>query len=118
MAHHHHGHEHQHDQCCSHHHDHCCCCEAGVCEIHHDHQSCHEHESYADRLLELADQAWEEVLKEKIKDQIRSSKTSHIDQLAKLVAESNNERWMQKLAAKKGCQDFREEINAFFTRKK
>jgi len=107
--HHHHGecgsHHHHHDECGSHHHHHGDCCS------HH-----HEHDDFAHQLIEMADEAWMEVLKEKIKEQIKSANGSHLDQLAKIISESNSARWTQKMALNKGQQGFRDKIHDFFNR--
>lgn len=96
-----HDHHHHHGECCDHthhHHDECC---------HHDHHHCHDKQSkYSEELLELADEAWMEVLKEKIKDQIRSKSSQHLDALAKLVSESNHSRWIHKMEGKSNREDF------------
>lgn len=108
------SHEHSHS-CCSgdhecgnscHHHSGCdCCC----------HSSCHtHHQDFAAELLALADEAWMEVLKEKIKDHIRESSGKKLDELAKLVSESNGCRWKSKMCLQNGQQKFREDIEHFF----
>lgn len=70
---------------------------------------CH-HTKYADQLLQLADEAWMEVVKEKIKDEIRQHSSESVNQLAKLVAASNNARWKDKLQAKKDQEDFETQL--------
>lgn len=108
MSHHHHHH-------C--HHDHEECCELDD----HSHSGCseeHEHsEDFAHQLLEMADLAWMEVLKEKIKEQILATNGKHLDKLAKLVSDANNERWKHKMANKKVSSDYREKITNFFNQK-
>ena len=117
-----------------HHHHHHCCCSEGQCETHghaygeccsHDQGSCHSdcsepqgQKDFAAQLLDLADHAWMEVLKEKIKDQIKSAHGKHLDQLARIVAESNQMRWQNKMAAKKVCNDFHSKIHEFFCAEK
>lgn len=110
--------EHSHDSCCKSHET--CCCRHGEYEetkccccgsYHHAHEG-----DFAKELLKLADEAWMEVLKEKIKDQIRS-KDKQLDQLAKIVAESNKTRWKDKIATKKVCDDFHDQIKDFFQHK-
>ena len=66
---------------------------------------CHQGK-YSDQLLHLADEAWMEVLKEKIKDEIRQNNGDQINQLAKLVSSANHARWKDKMQAKKDCDDF------------
>lgn len=103
---------HDHDTCCRHgeyaEYDSKCPC----CGCHH-----HAHEGdFAKELFKLADEAWMEVLKEKIKDRIRSD-DKQIDKLAKIVAEANKTRWKDKIATKKVCDDFHDQVKNFFQHK-
>lgn len=109
--HHHHGHHHHH------HHDEetCCCpCHEEVC--HEEEESC-----TAESLFAIADCAWAEVLKEKIKDHIRAH-DKKIDELAKLVAEANHKRWKHKMQKDiccseydEACLDFEEDLFRIFS---
>src|SRR4051812_17667548 len=49
----------------------------------------------AKKFLELADQAWKEVLKEKIKKHIEAN-DKNLDELAKLISDTNHKRWKKK----------------------
>jgi hypothetical protein len=62
----------------------------------------------------MADEAWMEILKEKIKKQIESAGGEHLDQLAKIVAESNKERWEHKLAINELASNYKEKLTDFF----
>lgn len=96
------------------------CCSEGSCSCqkHQDHQmklckcgscsgqcecqsKCH---SYSDQLLHLADQAWEELLKDKIKEEILAKSSANLTELAKLVSETNHKRW-KALMSEKGNED-------------
>src|SRR6266404_4137074 len=100
------------------------------CPIHGDHPCCsctcpehkpqetHEHGDFAHQMLEMADQAWMEVLKEKIKEQIIAQSGDKLDQLAKIVAASNNERWQHKLALHQIVHDYEDKVHSYFTQKK
>lgn len=90
-----------------------CCSECNHCSC-----ECHKQKSFPAQLLEMADQAWMEVLQEKVKQHIEKSSGSHLDELAKLVAESNNNRWKNKMAMQKGCHSFTDKIREFFSREK
>lgn len=68
------------------------------------------HGKYADELLALADQAWMEVLKEKIKEEIRQYSNDHLTQTAKLVAEANHLRWKEKLQSKKDLGEYEDRL--------
>lgn len=106
------SHNHCHNDTCSehsHHHDHKDSC----CHGHHHHHEHHE-DDFAQQLLNLADEAWMEVLKEKIKEQIHEHNGKHLDSLARLVAESNSHRWKNKLNLKHACSSFKEKLHHFF----
>lgn len=47
-----------------------------------------------------------ELLKEKIKEEIRANGGEQIAQLAKLVSTANHARWKNKMALKKEHEDF------------
>ncbi len=104
------------DTCCKKEDHHSSCgCHKGSCEEshHHGHESC----DFAKQLLSIADDAWMEVLKEKIRKQISETSGAHLDQLAKLVAEANNKRWQHKLGANQACEEYKEKISEFFHKK-
>lgn len=96
---------HHHDESCHHHEEACDCC-------------CHHHHKYSEELLNLADEAWMEVLKEKIKEQIKSTSAQHLDQLAKLVTETNHERWKYKMEERGNGESFEERLRALLMQKK
>lgn len=82
------------------------------CPCHQD----HHHGKYSDQLLALADEAWMEVLKEKIKEEIRQLSGDHLTQTAKLVAESNHARWKEKMQEKKDVHDFEDRLRELLYR--
>lgn len=69
----------------------------------------------AEKFLEIADEAWKEVLKEKIKAKIISKKGEHIEKLAEMIAIANGEKWKHKIAAKMKCNEFKEGLKDFFS---
>ena len=94
-----------------------CCSQEHVC---HEKNVCHEKEgtcSNGDWFLEVADCAWTEVLKDKIKEHILSTHNDRMTELAKIVAEGNNQRWQHKLAKKHACAEFKEKLLRFFSKK-
>lgn len=106
---HHHGHS-CHDHSHSSHGNGSCCC----CGSHHD--SCgngshHEECDWAESFLELADEAWMEVLKEKIKDHIRTSSDKKLTELAAIVAEANCERWKKKMEKESCCATYEKKLH-------
>jgi len=103
------GHSHHHGfsggcGCCCHSQQQSSCCGGGGA---HGYQECCDK---AHKFLELADEAWMEVLKEKIMDHIRSS-DSKIEELAKIVSETNRLRWQSKLAKLKNCEEYERKLN-------
>ncbi len=102
-----------------HHHDECCgsekgCEESSCCESEHGH---HHHQDdkcemlYS--LLDVANEAWRDVLKEKIKDYIRAN-DHKIDDVAKIVAETNHKVWEHKMAKEKLACNFKEKMKELF----
>jgi len=104
MSHHCHGGSCSHDH--HHGHDHSHCNDSSCCSCHHCDCGCHHEEKYSDTLLDLADEAWMEILKEKIKEEIRLMSGDNLTEMAKLVATSNHARWQDKMEQKKDVEDF------------
>lgn len=105
MSHHHHCHDkHEHSSCC---HEESCKTEEASCE--HEGQCC-----FAKSLLALADEAWMELLKDKIKKEIELASGQHLDQLAKLVSGTNHERWMRKIGKKKAIAEYEKKLGELF----
>lgn len=102
-----HGNHHEGECCGGHHHE---CCHEDSCHHHH-----HDHEEeccadFAQHLLEVADEAWMEVLKEKIKKHVETKSGKKLDKLAEFIASSNHTRWKNKMGAKKACSDYEEKV--------
>ncbi len=101
------------NKCCSHEHKECCS---------HEHkEGCSHQESEHDCgswFLEIADEAWTEVLKDKIKEHILATQNERMTQLAKIVSEGNNHRWKHKMEKKKGCDEFKTQLHQFFSQPK
>lgn len=100
----------------------CACCNSG----HHQQEcccKCHEHHhdgeqgDFAKQLLELADEAWMEVLYDKIKKKVETTNGAKLDQLAQIVADANNARWEAKLSKEKRCDEYEDKIAHFFMNK-
>lgn len=99
-----------------HHHHHCCGCNHSHAECSHEHGSCHNHEhaDFAHQLIEIADQAWMEVLKDEIRAEIRANHGKHLKKLAKLASDANSQRWKNKMAIDNGIKDFKAQLAVFF----
>lgn len=68
---------------------------------------------YAAKFLELANQAWTEVLKEKIKEKIKAD-CKNMDELAAIIADANHERWKHKMESKQCCGGYEEKLKNYF----
>ncbi len=97
------------NQCCNEE-DTCCDESSAECCDSNSNECC----NMAERLLELADEAWFELLKEKIKKEIESTSGAKMNELAKMVAKANCERWSHKIKGKAKCEEFKHNLKSFF----
>jgi len=91
------------------------CHESQECHRNRNYENCEDH---SQSFLELADCAWMEVLKEKIKEHIKQEDGQRLDELARIVSEANKKRWEHKMCKDKCCEDFEEQLCMFFGNKK
>ena|ERR1700722_19548562 len=89
------------------------CCEDYCCHCHHHHKP----QEFSSQLTDLADEAWMDLLKDKIREHVERLEGAHLDELAKIVAEANKERWKNKMSGEKGCEEFKQRIHDFFRHK-
>jgi len=68
-----------------------------------------------EKFLEIADDAWREVLKEKIKAKIIDKKNDHMEKLAEMIAMANGSKWKHKISAKANDEEFKENLKKFFS---
>lgn len=94
-----------------------CCQSCSKCQC-----SCHQGcscggccEQQALKLLALADEAWLEVLKERIKD-IIASHDSKIEEMAQIIAQANRERWHDKIDQKLNKDEYLTRLEALLHR--
>lgn len=83
-----------------------CCCQD---------KSYNKYGGQSDFFLEIADCAWLEVLKEKIKEHIKTNDSEYLNKLAKLIAEGNQKRWEHKMSGEKCCHDFEQKLCALLS---
>lgn len=98
---------------CSSEYNKCCCSENCGCGCHQESSECSSEcssGSFAKTLLALADEAWMEVLKDKIKDEIIKNSGTQLTELARLVSTTNHKRWGEKMHAKQCCHDFEDQL--------
>ena len=92
------SHSHQNSEGCG-----CSCHSCNCCSNKGSHDECCEHTK---KLLCIADQAWMEALKEKIKQNILAS-DHQLDELAKIIGETNRDIWQQKIARGKAEEQYK-----------
>lgn len=105
-----HGHGSHGHSCCSENKHHCCC-KGCNCGCHGDHEG-----DFAHELLEMADEAWMDLLRDKIKLQIETLSGKHLTELASLVANANHKKWIDKMAAGDSKDDYEDKVAEFFSR--
>lgn len=108
------------DQCNSniygHQHEGHCTCGCGCgCGSHHHHHEEHEGCHCMEKFFEIADEAWKEVLKDKIKAKILMHKGEHMEKLAEMIAKANGEKWKLKISAKMKGTEFKDNLKEFFS---
>lgn len=112
------SHECHHGSCSHKHHSHSACCCGSSEEVECD-SDCHHHaHKYSEELLALADEAWMELIKDKIKEEIKKHSGEHIEQIASLVAKANHARWNYKIDEKKNHHMYEDELNSLIFRQK
>ena len=99
--------EHQHEGSCS------CGCGCGKHE--HDHHDHSDHCHCAENFLAIADEAYKELLKEKIKEKMIAKKSEHIEKLAELITVANGQKWKHMIAAKTKSHEFKDSLKNFFS---
>jgi hypothetical protein len=69
-------------------------------------------------LIEAADDAWMEVLVEKMKEHIKATQGDRLTELAKIATEANSQRWKLKMEKKKAIGEFEQKLCNFFSQPK
>ena len=67
-----------------------------------------------EKLIAIADEAWYEVVKDKIKKEIEATCGEKLDKLAQIVASANNQRWTHQIQGKVLCEEYKNNIKELF----
>lgn len=67
--------------------------------------------------LILADDAYMELLKERIKEEIQKHKGEEINKLAEIISKANGKRWKYKIKTKLNKEDYKEDLMKYFEHK-
>lgn len=91
-----------------------CDASKGSCSLHGEHHEQHheEHEccDLNEKMFCLADEAWKELLMEKIKQEIEKLSGEKLNEVAKAVAEANHKRWHHMMEGKQKCCEFKQHL--------
>lgn len=88
-----------------------CGCSCGKHYHHHHEEGC----NCGEKLLMIADEAWKELLKDKIKAKILAKKGDHLEKLAEIVAVANGEKWKHMISAKTKCNKYKDTLKEYFS---
>ena len=123
MSHEHHNHSHEHRGCCREEEKELerkekelernqCCKQQHVLQDLECDDECDEDEGedFALELLELADDVWMDVLREKLRKHIEVRSGARLDRLAQVVAEANATLWRQAIIEENAFANFREAV--------
>lgn len=91
--------------------EHCQCGDKIPQQHHEEHCHCEE------KFLKLADEAWMEVLKDKIKCQIEKNQCESMDKLAEIIATTNTDKWKHQIMIKSKCEEYKNTLKEFFSSK-
>ena len=76
-----------------------------------------EHCHCKEKFLKFADEAWAELLKDKIKANIEKEHGEHITKLAEIVSKANGEKWKHKISIKVKKEEYENSLKEFFASK-
>lgn len=76
-----------------------------------DSDCCNMHEE----MLALADEAWMELMKEKMKAEIDRVSGAHMEKVAKLVTETNFAKWSDLIKGKAKCNEYKDNLKKLMT---
>lgn len=93
-----------------------CGCNCESCDCSGCKCSCHGECDFSKELLQMADDAWMCLLKDKIKQKIEGLSGQHLNELADIVAKANHTRWSNKMKAKEASEDFEDQVEDFFNK--
>lgn len=84
-------------------------CDEDVC-VTSDSESNGEECNMSEKLLSMADEAWLEVIKDKMKDEIEKSCGDKLSKVAAFVTKANGEKWKSIMASKSKCEEFKAKV--------
>lgn len=91
--------------------EHCQCGDKPRQEHHEEHCHCEE------KFMKIADEAWMELLKEKIKAEIEKKQGDSLEKLAEIITKANSEKWRHKITIKSKCEEYKNNLKDFFSSK-
>lgn len=64
-----------------------------------------------DMVFQLANEAWAELLKEKMKEEYEKTMGDHLQKLAETGVEGCMKHWQAKMQSMKECEAFKQKVN-------
>ena len=91
-------------------------CETGKCESESKKKQCHHNSGceMTDGMLRLADEAWEELVKEKMKKIFEEHNGEKMNKVAQASVEAATAFWQTKMEGMSRCHESKEKIKAAF----
>ena len=92
-------------------------CESGKCDTkYHKEKNCHHNTGceMTDGMLRLADSAWEELIKEKMKKIFEEQNGERMDKVAQATVDVANAFWQSKMEGMSKCHESKQKIKTAF----
>jgi len=86
-------------------------------KAHEEHHAKHDEEQHSceEKFLKLADDAWMEILKEKIKNEIEKNQGESLEKLAEIITKTHCEKWKHEVNIKSKCEEYKKTLKNFFS---
>ena len=85
------------------------------CDTQKKQDSCHSSGcEMTDKLMHLAEKAWEKLLIEKMKKILEEKNGARMDKVAQATVEATNSYWEHKMKGKTQCHDAKDKIKSAF----
>jgi len=79
-----------------------------------DNTKCSSGCEMTDMLMKLADNSWEELMKEKMKKVLETKIGKRMDKTAGVIVQASLDYWQHKMQGKAKCEEHKQKIKAAF----
>lgn len=94
------------EKCCGEKYENNCCDNEECCKNECESTGC----EMTDKLMMLADHAWNQALIEKMKKELEKTHGAHMNEIAKVAVEGFAGYWKMKMEGKQKCEEFKEKV--------